>query len=138
VNEEARRLKMRVAGEIEIVDTGAFENGRMLGSDVGRKQQQPIVRMVRGQFRPATIQLLDDDSDILVTEMPLLLYEIPKRSVRSLPSDNPVEATQGPTGCAELDLRQPPLKGRPVRDEIAHNSRLSHVRYNIMFINNEQ
>jgi hypothetical protein len=34
------------------------------------------------QVRSATIQLLDDDSDVLMTEMPLLLNKVPKGSLK--------------------------------------------------------
>ena len=47
MNEEPRRLQMCIAGSIEIVDTGAFEDRRLLGPDVGREQKQPVVRMSR-------------------------------------------------------------------------------------------
>ena len=42
MNEQARRLQMCVAGEIEVVDLCAFEDGCLLRSDVRREKQEPI------------------------------------------------------------------------------------------------
>jgi hypothetical protein len=78
VNEQARRLQMCVAGEIEVVNLCALEDGCLLKSDVRREQQEPVVGVIGRQIRSAAVQLFDDDSDILLTEMPLLLHDVPK------------------------------------------------------------
>jgi hypothetical protein len=56
------------ADEIEVVDLCAFEDGCLLRSDVRREEQEPVVGVIGRQVRSATIQLLDDDSDVLMTE----------------------------------------------------------------------
>jgi hypothetical protein len=37
---------MCVAGEIEVVNLGAFKDGRLLRSDVRREKQEPIVGVI--------------------------------------------------------------------------------------------
>ena len=122
VNEQARRLQMCVAGEIEVVDLRAFEDGCLLRSDVRREKQEPVVGVIGRQVRSAPIQLLDDDSDILMTEMPLLLDQVTKGSVRSLPGDDAVEAGQGFPWRTELGLRHPLLESGPVQVEVGSES----------------
>ncbi|HEX5140168.1 MAG TPA: hypothetical protein VFX19_04445 [Dehalococcoidia bacterium] len=114
MNEQARRLQMCVAGEIEIIDLGAFEDGCLLGSDVRREKQEPMVGVVGRQPRSAPIQLLDYDPDILMTQMPLLLDKVPKGALRGLPGKDTVEAGQGLPRRTDLRLRHPLLESRPV------------------------
>ena len=71
---------MCVAGEIEVVDLCAFKDGRLLSSDVRREKQEPVVGVFGRQLRSASIQLLDYDSDVLMTEMSLFLDKVPKGS----------------------------------------------------------
>ena len=129
---------MCVAGEIEVVDLCAFKDGCLLNSDVRREKQEPIGGVIGRQLRSASIQLLDYDSDILMTEMPLFLDEVSKGSVRSLPGDDTVEAGQGFPCRPDLGLRHPLLESGPVQVEVGRNSRPWHVRNSSMFINNEQ
>src|SRR5436190_3286662 len=98
---------MCVAGEIEVVDLCAFEDGRLLRSDVRREKQEPVVGVIGRQIRSATIQLLDYDADVLMTEMPLLLDKVPKGSLRRFPSDDTVEMGQCFPSLADLGLRHP-------------------------------
>ena len=51
--------------------------------------------MIGRQVRSAAIQLFDDDSDVLMTEMPLLLDKVSTGPLRGLPGDNAIEAGQG-------------------------------------------
>jgi len=138
MNEQARRVQVCVAGEIEVVDLCAFEDGCLLRSDVRREEQEPVVGVIGRQVRSAALQSFDDDSDILMTEMPLLLDKVPKGSLKCFPSDDTVETRQCFPGRADFGPRHPPLESRPVQVEVARNFRPSHVHQNTTFINNEQ
>ncbi len=129
---------MCVAGKVEVIDLCAFKDGCLLNSDVRRENQEPIVGVIAWQLRSASIQLLDYDSDVLMTEMPLFLDEVSKGSVRSLPGDDTVEAGQGFPCRPDLGLRHPLLESGPVQVEVGRNFRPCHVRDSSMFINNEQ
>ena len=103
-----------------------------------REKQEPVAGVIGRQVRSATIQLLDYDSDVLMTEMPLFLDKVPKGSVRSLPGYDAVKAGQGFPRRADLGLRHPLLESGPVQVEVVRNFRPWHVRNSSMFINNEQ
>jgi hypothetical protein len=112
---------MCVAGEVEVIDLCAFKDGCLLSSDVRRENQEPIVGVIGRQLRSASIQLLDYDSDVLMTEVPLFLDKVPKGSVRSLPGYDAVKAGQGFPRRADLGLRHPLLESGPVQVEVGRN-----------------
>lgn len=85
---------MCVAGEIEVVDLCPFEDGCLLRPDMRREEQEPVVGVIGWQVHSAAIQLLDFDSDVLMTEMRLLLDKVPKVSLKCFPSHDSVEARQ--------------------------------------------
>ena len=129
---------MSVAGEIKVVDLRTLEGGCLLSADVRRKQEDPVARLAGGQGRSASLQLLDDDPNVLVAEVSLLLDKVPNRSPGSLPGDDAVELDRSFSGRANLGLRHPLLQSRPVHVEVGRGCWPSHVHDYIVFINNEQ
>ena len=98
VHEQARGLKMRVAGEIDVVDLRAFEGVGVLHTHVWGQEQEPVIGMRTWQVRLLEQSLLDDDSNVLMTQVPLRLDEVAHLRVRVRPDDHPVEADGGLAG----------------------------------------
>jgi hypothetical protein len=109
---------MGVSSEIEVFDVCAIEDRCLLRSDVRREEQESVVGVIGRQGHSESVQLLHDDADILMPEVPFLLNKIPKASVLGLPSDNTVEADEGLPSCADLSLRHPLLESGPVQIEV--------------------
>ncbi len=95
VNEQAGGLQMSVASEIDVVDVGTLQNQSLLGADVWRKKEEPIANVAGGQTRHPAVQLVDDDADILVTEMTLFLDEVANGPLRRLPGNDSVKTVEG-------------------------------------------
>ena len=104
---------MSVAGEIKVVDLRTLEGGCLLSADVRRKQKDPVARLAGGQGRSASLQLFDDDPNVLVAEVSLLGDKVPNRSPCGPPCDDAVELNQSSSERANLGLRQPLLQSRP-------------------------
>lgn len=64
-------------------------------ASVRREKQEPVASVVGWQIRSSTVQLIDDDADVLMAEMSLFLDEVSDGSVSRFPGDNPVESGQG-------------------------------------------
>jgi hypothetical protein len=105
---------------------------------VRRKKQEPVASVTAWKSRSPAVQLLNDDTNILVTEMALLLDEVPTGSSRGLPPDDPVEAGQSLPGQLNLGLRYPFPENGPVQVHVGHDRGPSHVLNITVFINNEQ
>ncbi len=138
VNEQPRSLQVSVACQIEVIDAGAFQGGSLLATNVRGKKQEPVVNVVRGQIRPPTVQLINDDADVLVAKMAFLLDEIANDLPVHFPSDHGVEAVEWPRGCTDLGPRHPVLKNWLVQVEGVWTFCIDHVLINTTFINNEQ
>jgi hypothetical protein len=118
VNEQARGLQMSVACEIEIVDLGAFQGGSLLWADVGRENQKSVADVVGRQSRPPTVQLINDDANVLVAEMPFLLDKVANGSLTCLPSNYSIKAAQELRWRADLGLGHPFLESSLVPLEV--------------------
>ena len=127
VNKQAWSLQMSVAGEIKVVDLRTFEGGCLLSADVRRKHEDPVARLAGGQGRSASLQLFDDDPNVLVAEVSLLLDKVPNRSPCGPPCDDAVELNQSSSERANLGLRHPLLQSRPVHVEVGRGCWPSHV-----------
>src|SRR5258708_6323145 len=104
-----------------------------------REKQESVGRAVGRQVGSASVQLFDDDTDVLKAEVPLLFDEISKRTARSLPSHNAVEAGESFSRRTQLGLWHPLLQSRPIQVEIRRGVRPNrHVQALIMFFNNEK
>jgi hypothetical protein len=138
MNEQARRLQMGVAGEIQIIDLGALENNTLLCTDMWCEEQHLIADPMLRQVRSAAVQLLDDDSNVLMAEVSLFRDKVSNRPPRGLPGDNAIETGEGLSAESDLGLGQPPVEDGPIQIEIRRVRWSSHVRNSSMFINNEQ
>jgi hypothetical protein len=136
MNEQARRVQMCVAGEIEVVDRRTFEGGCLLWADVGRKKQEPVPNVRRWQISSSAVQLIGYDAGVLMAEMSLFLDEVSDGSANGFPGNNPVKTGEGLPRQTDLGRWHPLLESGPVQIEIYR--RPCHVHHNSMFINNEQ
>jgi len=138
VNEQSRNLQMSVACEIEVVDLGAFQGRSLLGTDVRRKEQEPVANVVGRQSCHTAVQLIDDDADVLVTEMPFLFNKVANEPTGRLPCEHGVKAIMGSRWRTDRSLRHPPLKIGVVWLKDGRPGGRCHVLHTTVFINNEQ
>ena len=136
--EQPWEVQVGVASQVEIVDRRAFENGSLLRTDVRREQEDFVTDVGLAQAHSSTIQLVDDDADVLMPQVRLLLDEVTNRPFSGPPCDDAVESGPGLPGRADLGLRYPFLESSPVRSQVGCIGGPSHVYYFIVFINNEQ
>ena len=86
---------MYVAGEIQIVDLRPLKSGRLLCAHVRCKDEQAVLSVLGWQVRSTSVQLVDDDGDVLVSEVSFLFDQVSNGSAGCPPGDNAVEAGQG-------------------------------------------
>ena len=138
MNEQTGRVEVNVAGEIQIVDLRPLKSRRLLCANVRCKEEQAVLSVLGWQVRSTSVQLVDDDGDVLVSEVSFLFDQVSNGPAGCPPGDNAVEAAQGLGGQADLGLRHPLLESRLVCIQICRRCWPDHVRYTSMFINNEQ
>jgi len=113
VYEQPGCLKVRVAGQIDVVDAGSLEHGRVLRADVRREEQQAIGRVFGWQPRAAAAHLIGDHRGILEAQVPLLLNEVSPGTVAGVEGEDAIELVLL-GGLTELALRHPLLEERTV------------------------
>ncbi len=128
---------MNVAGEIQVVDLRPLKNSRLLCANVRRKEEQAVLSVFGRQVRSTSIQLVDDDGNVLVLEVSFFFYQVSNGPAGCPPGDNAIETGQGPGGQADVGLRHPLLESLLVCVQISRRCPPRHVRYDSMFINNE-
>jgi hypothetical protein len=135
VYEQPGRLKVRIARQIDVVDTSSLEHGRVLRPDVRREEEQSVGCVFWWQSRATAQHLIGDHRGVLETQVPLLLNQVSPCTVTGVEGEDAIELAL--LGClTELALRHPRLEERTVWLQLTLRPR--HVRQNIMFINNEQ
>jgi hypothetical protein len=92
VHGASRHVEVDVAGEVEIVDPGAFEDVGLLRADVWREKQNPITRMDSWECCTPSIQLLGDEGGVQMAEVALLCDQIPNRLACDASCKEPMEA----------------------------------------------
>ena len=129
---------MGVACKIEIVDLCPFQDSSLLWADVRRKNQKAVSKVLWRQSRPPTVQLINDDADVLVAKVRLHFDKVADGSQACFPSNDSLKAGHELRGRTDLGLRQPFVKSRLVPLKVGRSGWTCHVRSIIMFINNEQ
>jgi hypothetical protein len=130
-------LKVRIARQIDVVDTSSLEHGRVLRPDVRREEEQSVGCVLWWQSRATAQHLIGDHRGVLETQVPLLLNQVSPCTVTGVEGEDAIELAL--LGClTELALRHPRLEERTVWLQFQLTLRPRHVRQNIMFINNEQ
>ncbi len=138
MNEQTGCVEVDIAGEIQIVDLRPLKSRGLLCANVRCKEEQTVLSMFGWQVCATSVQLVDDDGDVLVTEVSFLFDQVSNGSAGCPPGDNAIEAAQGLGGQADLGLRHPLLESRLVCIQICRRCWPGHVRDASMFINNEQ
>ena len=82
----------------EASSAGRTRHGRKLCANVRCKEEQAIPSVFGWQFRSTSVQLVDDDGDVLVSEVSFFFDQVSNCPAGCLPGENAVETGQGPSG----------------------------------------
>ncbi len=119
---------MGVACQIEIVDLRPFQDRSLLWADVRRKKQKAVSNVLWRQSRPPTVQLINDDADVLVAKMRLHFDKVADDSHACFPSNDSIKAAHELRRRTDLGLRQPFVKSRFVPLKAGRFGWTCHVR----------
>ena len=128
---------MSVASEIHVIDLRTLQGSSLLSPDVWRKKEYAVTGSAGRQGRPASFQLLDYDPNVLVTEVLLLLDEVPNHTPCGSPGDDAVETRQTSFSRANVGPRHPLPQSTRVHVKAGRGCCSSHVHEYSMFIINE-